>query len=163
MREIERILDQLGRSFSGDAWYGPSVQQVVAGITARQAAARPIPEAHSIWEIVLHMIAWEGAVRARLSEGRVAVPDEGDWPDIPDTGETAWANALDALARSNAELETIIAGLADAQLDDPVGAERNRETGGGVSVYVTLHGIIQHNVYHAAQIALLKRGLAAKD
>jgi len=53
MKEIERILDQLRRSFDGDAWFGPSVEQVVAGITAAQAAARPLPAAHSIWKIAL--------------------------------------------------------------------------------------------------------------
>ena len=157
MKEIERILDQLRRSFDGDAWFGPSVEQVVAGITAAQAAARPLSAAHTIWEIVLHMLAWEGAVLTRLREGRVGVPDEGDWPDVPDTGEAAWANALDRLARSHAEMEKSIAELTDLRLEDWLGSERNRETGGGVSVYVTLHGLIQHNIYHAAQIALLKK------
>jgi len=157
MAEIERILDQFRRAYDGDAWYGPSIKDVLAGISADQAVARPIPSAHTIWEIVLHMIAWENAVRVRLQEGRVGVPDEGDWPSIEDTSEQAWPGALDAFARCHAALESAISEITDGRLDQWLGAERNRETGGGVSIYVTLHGIIQHDIYRAAQIALLKK------
>jgi uncharacterized damage-inducible protein DinB len=157
MIEIERILDQFRRAYNGDAWYGPSLQEVLAGVTGTRALARPIGQVHCIWEILLHMTAWENAVRVRLQEGRVGVPDEGDWPAIEDTSEAAWRGALDAFARCHSELDGLISGLTDARLDHWLGAERSRETGGGVSVYVTLHGIIQHDVYHAAQIALLKK------
>jgi uncharacterized damage-inducible protein DinB len=47
--------------------------------------------------------------------------------------------------------------LSNDRLEEILGSERDRPTGGGVSVYTTLHGIIQHNAYHTGQIALLKK------
>ena len=62
MSEIERMLDQLKRAFEGEAWHGPSVKEAIAGVTAAQAHARPLANAHSIWELVQHIAVWE-AVR----------------------------------------------------------------------------------------------------
>jgi uncharacterized damage-inducible protein DinB len=157
MREIERIVNQMERAFAGDAWYSSSLQAILTGVTAEQAAARPIANAHSIWEIILHVAAWQGAVRGRLEGESVKIPEEGDWPKVTDTSETAWQSALELLrARHRALLETVLR-VSDARLDDLISSERNAETGGGVSFYITLHGIIQHDVYHSGQIALLKK------
>jgi uncharacterized damage-inducible protein DinB len=67
MNEVQRIVDQLRRAFEGEAWHGPAVMQILEGITAAQAAAHPASGAHSIWEIVLHIAAWEGAVSRRYA------------------------------------------------------------------------------------------------
>src|SRR5687767_5850318 len=64
--EITRILDELNRAHSGDAWYGTPVTQILAGVDHGQAAARPFEGVHTIWEIVLHMTAWKNEVRRRL-------------------------------------------------------------------------------------------------
>ena len=62
MTEATRIADQLRRAFGGEAWHGDSVFEILDGVTAAQAAAHPIKNAHSIWELVLHIGAWDGAV-----------------------------------------------------------------------------------------------------
>jgi len=150
MTEIEGIEDQLKRAFEGNAWHGPSLREVLAGVTAEMAAAKPLASAHSIWEIVLHIAAWEGVVRKRL-EGELAEPSaEEDWPPLKDTSEAAWRNTLEALENGNKELRRTISRLTDSRLEDVV-------AGQGYSVYFMLHGIIQHDLYHAGQIALLKK------
>src|SRR5713226_2034192 len=68
MSEIKRIGDQLKRAFEGKAWHGPSVSEVLAGVTAEQAAAHPLAGAHSIWEITLHIATWERVGRRRIEE-----------------------------------------------------------------------------------------------
>ncbi len=47
--------------------------------------------------------------------------------------------------------------MDDARLDDLIGDARDPALGSGVTRYVTLHGVVQHHVYHAGQISLLKR------
>ena len=42
MNQIELIADQLQRSYSGEAWHGPSVQELLTGVTAEKALARPL-------------------------------------------------------------------------------------------------------------------------
>ena len=87
MIEIERILDQLKRAFEANAWHGPSVSEVLNGITADQAHARPLRNAHSIWELVRHIAVWEDVGRRRLSGDRapIEISSPQDWPPPEDT------------------------------------------------------------------------------
>ena len=95
MSEVQRILDQLERACEGNAWHGPSVRELLKGISARQAAAKSVPAGHSIWEIVLHLAAWQDVVRRRLAgETIIDLPPELDWPAVPGTSETAWRQAF---------------------------------------------------------------------
>lgn len=68
-RETERIADQLRRAWEGDAWHGPPLKKALDGLTARQAAAHPIAGAHSIWDLALHIAAWQ---ERRQRSGREA-------------------------------------------------------------------------------------------
>ncbi|MGH9943911.1 MAG: DinB family protein [Pyrinomonadaceae bacterium] len=157
MTEIERIADQLERAFRADAWCGPSLLEALSGVTAARAAARPFPQANSIWEIVLHATGWKGVVRERLAGRAARMPVEGDWPDIEGTNEAAWQATLERLQASHDELMISVRCLTDGQLNEMLLSEAARETGGGVSCYVTLHGVAQHDLYHAGQISLLKK------
>lgn len=82
MTEIERVVDQMRRAFHRDAWCGSSLREALDGVAFDRAAARPLKNAHSIWEVVLHVAAWKGAVRQRLAGEPVRVPEEGDWPPV---------------------------------------------------------------------------------
>ena len=159
MAEVSRIADQLRRAFDGDAWYGPSLKATLKGVTAEQAAASPIADAHSIWQIALHIAAWEGAVLDRLSGKSAELPAEGDWPEIADSSEAGWQQTLALLDQRHTALLAAITDFTDEQLKEMIGEQRDPATGSGVSVYYTLHGVLQHNVYHAGQIAILKKAL----
>ena len=150
MNEIQRLVDQLERTFTGDAWHGPTVMQILDGTTAARAAARPAGSVHSIWDITLHIAAWEAAVRRRLGGELVELSAAEDWPEVTDTSEQAWEQTKERLRRVHQELSDAVAELDESRLDHPIVA-------GMSSVYVTLHGVIQHSLYHAGQIALLKR------
>ena len=150
MSEVERITDQMQRAFYGKAWCGSSLRDVLADVTPREAASKPIPNALSIWQMVLHLAAWKGAVRARLAGEAVRLPAEGDFPPVPETSEESWQSTLMLLERRHEELRAAVVMVADSRLDEPV-------VEGMASVYVTLHGSIQHDLYHGSQIALLKK------
>ena len=156
--EIDRIVDQLQREHEGDPWHGSPLRTLLEGVTPEVAAARPIRNVHSVWEIVLHMTAWKNEVRRRLSGGPAGVPEEGDWPPVPAPTEEAWKAALDRLEQAHAALVSTVKQLPESKLFEPTNDPRNRETGSGVSYYVLLHGIVQHDVYHAGQIALVRKG-----
>jgi len=163
MNETDRIADQLSRIFDGDPWYGSSAMDVLRGVTALQAAARPIPEAHTAWEIVLHMTSWNREVLRRLRTGVAREPEDGDWPATPEPAEESWRSAVAALARSYRELIEAVRDFPPDRLDAELGDERDRPLGSGVSHYVLLHGIVQHNVAHTAQISLLAKGCRSMD
>jgi uncharacterized damage-inducible protein DinB len=155
MTEVERIGDQLNRAFDGEAWHGPAVLEILKEVSAEQAAARPFNEAHSIWELVFHIEAWVRAGRRRLSGDRAQLVNAEDWPAVTDTSDQAWADAQDALKQAHDELCSVISLLDETRLEEPI-------IEGMSSVYVTLHGVIQHTLYHAGQIAILKRAIAER-
>jgi uncharacterized damage-inducible protein DinB len=151
MGEIQRIEEQLKRAYQGGAWHGPALLELLAGVTAAQAAARPLPAAHSIWEITLHVAAWKSVVARRVKgEAVKEVPAEVDWPPVRAVGEADWLAALARLRAAHRELCDALRSLDEAGLDEP-------PYPGASARYVQLHGAIQHDLYHAGQIALLKK------
>jgi uncharacterized damage-inducible protein DinB len=153
MAEIKRILDQMDRAFSGDAWHGPPLKSVLEGLTAEEASNHAIPGAHSIWELVLHITAWKIIMRHELMGEKVEVTAERDWPPVWETSEVAWKRAVENIDESHKRLREAAAELRDDQLEEkPVARTDN-------SRYVILHGVVQHDLYHAGQIAVLKKAI----
>jgi uncharacterized damage-inducible protein DinB len=159
MNEIARIVDQLEREHAGEPWHGSPLSAILEGLTWQQAAARPVPEAHSIWELVLHIAAWKNEVRHRLSGEPAGEPDEGDWPAVGDVTADAWRGALEKLDLAHRLLVSAIKDFPEQNLYIPINDAREQVPGAGTTYYELLHGIVQHDVYHAGQIAVLKRGV----
>jgi len=152
MSEVKRIEDQMTRAFVANAWHGPAVLEVLEGVSEKHAARRPIASAHSIWELVLHMTTWKDVVVRRLGGDPVKdVPDEVNFPSVMDPGAASWKAALDGLSATHQRLLGALRSVSDDQLDQP-------SPGYGLSRYVLLHGVIQHDLYHAGQIAILRKG-----
>jgi uncharacterized damage-inducible protein DinB len=150
IEENVRIADQLKRAFEGDAWHGPAVLEVLEGVTARAAASKPVPGAHSIWELVLHIAAWDGVIRRRMEGQALQLSDEQDFPPVKDTSDSAWLSALENLKQRHAELTQAVLSMPDYRLISQV-------PGKDYDFYHMLHGAVQHELYHAGQIALLKK------
>jgi uncharacterized damage-inducible protein DinB len=155
MSETARIADQLHRAFYGEAWHGDSLLQILDGVTAAQAAARPIKHAHSIWELVLHIAAWDNAVRRRLAGEAVSLPDEQNFPSVMDSSEGAWRRTVEHAKRAHTELVDAVKAFPDDRLSEKVPGKKNEPD--WYNFYYMLHGVAQHELYHAGQIALLKK------
>jgi uncharacterized damage-inducible protein DinB len=153
MSETTRIADQLSRAFSGDAWHGDSLMEILDGVTAAQAAARPIPHAHTIWELVLHIAAWDGAVRRRLGGEALTLTDGQNFPPVKDSSESAWRKTLEHVRQVHDELVRAVSESPDTLLAGQVPGKQ----GAHYTYYYMLHGVVQHELYHAGQIALLKK------
>lgn len=156
MSEVDRIRDQFRRAFNGEAWHGPAVLALLEGVTAEQAAAHPIPGAHSIWELTQHIRAWEGACLRRLNGDPAQLLDQEDWEPLNDFSEASWAKTKQSLIVTHERLLAGLAAVDDSRLDQPIIDHPEIPFS---SVYVTLHGGVQHDLYHAGQIAILKKAL----
>jgi hypothetical protein len=156
--ETHRIADQLRRAFDREAWHGPSLREVLAGVTAKQAVARPLPSGHTIWEVVLHIDVWAGAA-LEAADG-IPMPKlfgtEKDWPAVADVRPAAWKSATALLFQTGERLASAIQEFDDARLTDIV-------PGREYDFYYLFHGIVQHSLYHGGQIALLKGAVPARS
>ena len=157
MTEHERLIDNLNREIAGQPWHGPSLTSILEGVGAADAARRPPGGAHSIWEIVLHMTGWKREVTKRARGSVAAEPAEGDWPVIGEPTESRWRQAQADHFRAHEELIATIRGLTPDQLGAKVQGDSAAFTGAGLSVTATLWGLVQHDVYHSGQIAILKK------
>ena len=151
--ESARIANQLRQAFAGDPWHGSPLRDLLAGVTAEQALAHPLPLAHSIWELVLHIDLWVD-VAFEATQG-VPMPKhfgtEKNWPAAADASAAGWAGATDHLLQYGERLAQAIEAFADTRLQDTV-------PGRQYDFYYLFHGIVQHSLYHGGQIALLKSG-----
>ncbi len=146
--EIDRIVDQMERAFDGDAWHGPSVMDILRGLNANQASARLFPETHTIRELVAHMAAWKRIIPRRM-RGEVVHPTVAeDWPRPRGT----WNDAIADLRRAHRDFIKAVRAMPASKL-------RATVPGKDHDFYVALHGMVQHDLYHAGQIALLKKAL----
>jgi uncharacterized damage-inducible protein DinB len=153
MSEGSRIADLLNRAFSGDAWHGDSLLEILDSVDAAQAAARPITGAHSIWELVLHIAAWDKAVLRRFDGTAVELADADNFPHVQDSSDSAWQKALGELRRAHQALIDAVRAIPDKKLQEKVPGKE----GAHYTFYYMLHGVVQHELYHAGQIALLKK------
>jgi uncharacterized damage-inducible protein DinB len=150
--EVSRILDQLHRAYHGPAWHGPALAEILSGVTFETAARRAIPGAHTVWELVLHITVWITVSTRRIEGAAIpTLPPDQDWPAAPEPSELPWQQALDLLAEAQRNLEATVGKLTDERLRDKVLGHVP------YSIYTMLHGVAQHNLYHAGQIALLKK------
>ena len=159
---LDALLDQIRRTHAGDPWYGSPRTRFLAGLTAGDAAVRPMGSAFSIWELVLHMTGWTNEVRSRLRGNAPGEPKGGDWPVVGEVSEERWKAAQAALAAAHAGLVADIERLTSEELVRPVGEPRDPAPGAGVTIAATLVGIAQHDAYHIGQLALLRRALATR-
>lgn len=157
----ETITECLQQSITGDPWHGFSADALLADVTPEQAAARPIAGAHSMLEIVLHLTAWTQEVASRLRGGPPGLPAIGDWPTPAGEAASAWASARQALHEAHADLLGALGDCPEDRLAEMVGTVREPALGTGVPFAIMLLGIAQHDAYHAGQVALLRRALAA--
>jgi len=153
MSETARLADQIRRGFEGDAWHGDSVLEILAAVDARTAAAHPIGNAHSIWELVLHMTAWDGAVMRRAEGKATELSDKLNFPPVTDTGEAAWRKAIEQLKATHDQLVKAVAAFPDSRLLEQVPGKAAKYH----TYFYNFSGIVQHDLYHAGQIALLKK------
>jgi uncharacterized damage-inducible protein DinB len=148
--EPARIADQLRRAFDGEAWHGPALLELLADVDAAAAAAKPLSDVHSIWELVLHVEAWDGAALRRLSGEKCQPKGEDNFPPVKKATAAAWRKAVAEMKRTHQALVKRVAGLPDSRLHDRVPGKR-------YDFYHMLHGMAQHELYHAGQIAILKK------
>ena len=151
--EGSRIADQLRRAFYGSAWHGPAVLELLEDVDAVAAAAKPLDDVHSIWELLLHIAAWDRDGLRRLGGEKCQLKGPANFPRVPTPTESVWREAVAMAKHTHDTLVETVAALSDKRLRDQVPGKR-------YDFYHMLHGIAQHELYHAGQIAILKKAQA---
>jgi len=150
MNESGRLADQMSKALNGDAWHGPSWRDVLEGLSREAALQRPITDAHTIAEVLLHATSWNDIVRRRLQGESPKVSGAEDWPPPSFADQESWSAALARFRESGRALVATVEGF-------PVQSLNEKRPGTQGTWYDLIVGQLQHLLYHAGQVALLKK------
>ena len=143
----------------GPAWHGLSTLQLLEGVSAADATARPLPELHTIAELISHMTAWKGWVVKVLNgetDYTIEINSQQDWPKHESLSEDEWKGLIDTFKQKHEELASMVDGLSEEKLSTII-------PGKPFPYSAIVHGALDHDVYHSAQIAIVKKLLARKS
>lgn len=148
-QQIQHIIKLLQASFTGEPWHGRSLKALLEEVTPQMALKKPGPGSHSIAELVYHLVTWREFTISRLQ------PEDGknmdyyesiDWRPLDLSTTKTWNEGLRLLEESRQKLLAVLEKFNDSILQEPV-AERKYKFSS------LLYGLLQHEAYHAGQIA----------
>lgn len=148
--ETYRITELLRRAFDGEPWFGPSVMDTLSKVTLEETLNQ-LPNSHTIIELLEHMIAWRIFVIKRLQgDNEFEIKQEESFKHVSAMTSGIWQDAMQRLHQTQDSLLQILSQTTDEKLDDMV-------AGREYTVDKMLYGVIQHDIYHIGQIALLQK------
>lgn len=159
--ELERISLLFTSTYAGEAWHAKSTREILAGVTAEHATQRPAPGTHNhnLAELVAHVTAWRVFALEKLTGGEsydIILNSAQDWPVIEALPEDGWQQLLEDFDDTQNELLEVLSTLPKHRLSDPVPGRR-------YDYYTLLHGVIQHDIYHAGQMAYVKKLVSSES
>ncbi|MBB2145556.1 hypothetical protein GM921_08680 [Pedobacter sp. LMG 31464] len=149
------LVDELKKAYNGDTWHGNNVLDLLLTADPQKVFTHPIPNAHSIAELTLHLTAWTEEVVDRIEGKAAKTPSLGDWPIPIEKSEQEWEVIVKDFKSANEKLIALINGFLPLQWSSEVKDKRIPELGTGVNNAQLINGLIQHHAYHSGQIALL--------
>jgi uncharacterized damage-inducible protein DinB len=152
------LAEQIRGACVGPSGFDVALMDSLQGITAEMAIRKPPGSTHSIWELLLHIVNWEEISTRRLNGEfiRWERDTQMDWPTVEDRSDAAWRRLLSRLDRSNARFSEAVSRLTDAELATPSAGRTD-------SRYEMILSMLQHSVYHAGQIVIMKKLLTARS
>jgi len=149
------LVAELTKAYHDDAWHGNNTLSLILAADPQKVFTHPIPNAHSIAELVLHLTAWTAEALDRINGQPAKEPVIGDWPMPKDKSEAEWQTIIANFKQANQQLIAAITHIDNEKWDNPVTDLRDNVLGTGVNNEQLINGIIQHHAYHSGQIALL--------
>lgn len=152
MSESKRISKLFSDLYNGNPWTLVKITDLLDGITADQAAQRPVPGANTIWQLVQHCNGWRDNVLRKLKGETPGSPEDNFISDPTDITEHAWNTLKKQFDKTEKEWELWMNTLEDEILLDGYAPSKNEFT-----IYEVIHGILHHDNYHFGQIMILKK------
>jgi hypothetical protein len=152
--EIGQQLFLIDTAYDHVSWHGTNLRGSIRGVTPAQAAWRPGPRRHNIWELVVHATYWKYVAWRRLTgAARGSFAEDGsNWFARPtDASLAAWKADVAMLGDTHRVLRAVVAEV------DPRDLDRALAKGSRTTRRALIAGIAAHDIYHAGQIQLLKR------
>lgn len=159
----ELVVDHVHTTlYDEDVQWQPPLSGALRGLTAAEAAWKPAPERHSIWQIVRHLILWKRGV---LDAWNGDPPggeqlEASDWHEVTGS-EAEWERDRRTLLEMSDQFLTRAQALDDAGLSRRVVWYKSGHT---QPLAMRVVRTTTHDIYHAGQIMYLRalQGIPAR-
>jgi uncharacterized damage-inducible protein DinB len=155
---IQHVIRLLQETYEGNPWHGRSIKSLLSEVTPEAGLKKPNGASHSIAELVYHMATWRDFTvsRLRAEEGKdTQYYEDNDWRTLDLTNIQTWQKGLELLEESQHRLVTLLEEFQDSILPEKVDERK-------YTFKVLLYGVVQHDAYHAGQIAYVSKLLAGE-
>ena len=147
------LLENLAHSFDRRSWHGPNLMGSFRGVRPAEAAWRPQPDRHNIWEYVVHAAYWKYRVVRLLDVENLepfTYPGSNFFERPVEATVGAFKSDVATLVAWHQKLLVVVEAVDPESLDHQPGRREfsNRQL---------ILGAAAHDVYHAGQIRLIRR------
>jgi uncharacterized damage-inducible protein DinB len=154
-KEILSIIKNIENILSGQPWFGRPVYDLLNEADKTKVYTKPYDKEHSLIELLYHMITWAEFTLSRLDTSlpvNLAASEEMDWREI-NPAVHDWQAGMDEFKKVHEQIIAILQTKEDSFLSG-IADERK------YNYRFLLNGLIQHNIYHAGQIAFINKLLS---
>ncbi|MEM7106547.1 MAG: DinB family protein [Bacteroidota bacterium] len=161
-RIISHIIEQLQEVQNGKLWMGDTFMKKLDSITAEEAFIRPLPNLHSVAELIAHLTAWkkDAFLKVRNGKGILTADDGGNWPSIQVLKEIGWEKLIEEYENSHLNLVNVLQEKEDTFLQEPYEDQDFKNT---FSYSFLIDGILHHDLYHLGQIGVVIKLIKEKS
>lgn len=149
---IRNFIQQLEDLQDGNNWLDENFAKKLDSITEENAFIRPIPEIHSIAELVGHILIWrlEGIKKLQGKRSDITGDSPENWRSNEELKRIGWEKLKTILFRSQQEVIELIKNESDNFLFE-------NDYVPGYSYKYLLEGWVHHDIYHLGQIGITKK------
>ncbi len=148
---LEQILNEFQTVFSGQPWYGKSIQESLQLINLDNIN-NVAPNQHRVGQILDHMLAWRVFAIEQLQGNKaykIEINSDKDWTPNRKYDHADLQFLKQSFIQTQQKILTLLEGIDDKKLDEKV-------PGQSYSFAKLLTGIIQHDIYHLGQINICR-------
>lgn len=148
---ISSYIRQLEQLFHGNSWQGESFSEKLKDVDDTMAFAQPVPNVHSISEIVWHCIYWREVYleRAHGSDLKTRQGHLQNFLPLGELQEKGWPQLVAYFEQTQQAILKFLRTKQDNFL--------LQHYHPGHSFDHMTEGIVQHDIYHLGQIGLVKK------
>lgn len=146
---IGAYIEQYTEVHRGEPWFGESFRDILARIGPETALNRG-PGKSNIIRLLWHCVKWRQSLIERLKGApnyRARVEDPDNWLESGDPKMSDWNAAVRRFEEQFDEITQLLGQKDDLLLEQEFHPGRTYKT--------LIEGVLQHDIYHFGQIALL--------
>lgn len=146
---INDYCQQLTDIMNADIWLDENFEKKLSQVQNDQVFKRPIPEIHSVAELLSHLYEWRNDLIGRLKGDPPSLEEENlrNWKTNDILSTEGWENLFDNFYNSQKEIVAFLKTKDDSYLDE-------KYPHSNYTYRYLVQGLIHHDCYHLGQLGI---------